>query len=93
MKIKLVLMGAIITLSMVLSSCAGMADGGYDLPGEYSIWFINAGFVELCRDQKEDGKVWGATSIYLKHMYRKLHIMTIIFLQKGRRSQGYQQRY
>ena len=63
MKIKLVLMGAIITLSMVLSSCAGMADGGYDLPGEYSIWFINASTVELCIDQKEDGKVWGATSI------------------------------
>lgn len=82
MKIKLVLMGAIITLSMVLSSCAGMADGGYDLPGEYSIWFINASTVELCRDQKEDGKVWGQRRLW-KHMYRKLHIMTIIFLQKG----------
>ena len=52
MKIKLVLMGAIITLSMVLSSCAGMADGRYDLPGEYSIIYANTRSVDLCRDQK-----------------------------------------
>ena len=63
MKIKFVLMGAIIILSMILSSCAGMADGRYDLPGEYSIIYANTRSVDLCRDQKEDGKVWGATSI------------------------------
>jgi len=59
MKTKIALVVLILSLATILSSCAGMADGEYDLPGEYSIWYINSRSVVLCKDMKENGKVWG----------------------------------